>query len=346
MPSTAIEHRDPPPAADARSANRDAPDWQATVAPSWMSTVLLLGAAYNLLWGAFVIFFPNAIFDWLGAVRPNYPGIWQCVGMIVGVYGIGYACAATAPYTHWPIVLVGLLGKIFGPIGFLLSATRGEFPWAFGATILTNDLIWWVPFTLILRGAWRAAATEQRMAIARDTANRDAILRETRTSSGGTLAELSRERPLMLVFLRHTGCTFCVEAAHDLARQQAAIRDAGVELAPVLMSDAAKSAAYLRGAGLVAADFVSDPSRRLYRAFGLARGSAMQLFGPRVWARGVAATLRGNWIGPLDGDGLQLGGVFVLHRGQVVFARPLSDAADRPDYAAIARQASQSESQS
>jgi small multidrug resistance pump len=70
--------------------------------------------------------------------------------MIVGVYGIGYACAASDPLRHWPIVLVGLLGKLFGPLGFLMAVLKGELPWRFGALLLTNDLIWWVPFGLIL----------------------------------------------------------------------------------------------------------------------------------------------------------------------------------------------------
>ena len=39
---------------------------------------------------------------------PRYPQIWQCVGMIVGVYGVGYLVAASDPLRHWPIVLVGM----------------------------------------------------------------------------------------------------------------------------------------------------------------------------------------------------------------------------------------------
>jgi hypothetical protein len=74
--------------------------------------------------------------------------------MVIGVYGIGYWCASRDPVRHWPIVFVGLLGKIFGPIGFIWTATRGEIPWAFGVTIPTNDLLWWIPFALILRAAW------------------------------------------------------------------------------------------------------------------------------------------------------------------------------------------------
>lgn len=124
-----------------------------------MRTALALAAAYNLAWGGFVVVAPNALFDWAGAPRPLYPAIWQCVGMIVGVYAVGYAIAATAPLRHWPIVLVGLLGKVLGPIGFVHSALiRDEFPRAFVWTIITNDLVWWAPFALILLAARRAYA--------------------------------------------------------------------------------------------------------------------------------------------------------------------------------------------
>jgi len=117
------------------------------------SPVLLAAAIYNLVWGTLVILFPNTPFQWAGMEPPRYPQIWQCVGMIVGVYGIGYWIAAYDPVRHWPIVLVGLLGKIFGPLGFLFSAIRGELPWIAGSVLLTNDLVWWIPFGWLL---WRA----------------------------------------------------------------------------------------------------------------------------------------------------------------------------------------------
>ena len=61
--------------------------------PRWMSWALLAAALYNLVWGGWVVLFPHALFDGLQMARPNYPELWQCVGMIVGVYGIGYALA-------------------------------------------------------------------------------------------------------------------------------------------------------------------------------------------------------------------------------------------------------------
>jgi len=125
-------------------------DLERTTMSGWAGLCLWAAGIYNLLWGAVTILFPHFLFDLAGIERINYPEIWQCVGMIVGVYGIGYIIAASDPRTHWPIVLVGLLGKIFGPMGFAVALLQGTFPPLFGLTILTNDLIWWVPFALIL----------------------------------------------------------------------------------------------------------------------------------------------------------------------------------------------------
>lgn len=121
--------------------------------PAWMKWVLLAAGVYNIVWGAFVVAFPLAPFRWFGMESPNYPEIWQCVGMIVGVYGAGYAIAAFDPMRHWAIVFVGFLGKFFGPIGFVNAALHGKLPWSFGWVNVTNDLIWWIPFVVIL---WRA----------------------------------------------------------------------------------------------------------------------------------------------------------------------------------------------
>jgi hypothetical protein len=124
-------------------------------ANSWMKPVLLAAGIYNILWGGFVVLFPLTMFRWLDMPAPNYVEIWQCVGMIVGVYGVGYIAAAFDPLRHWPIVLVGFLGKVFGPIGFLQAALTGTLPWRFGLNNITNDLIWWIPFALILRRAYQ-----------------------------------------------------------------------------------------------------------------------------------------------------------------------------------------------
>ena len=129
-----------------------------------MRAVLKAAGIYNLLWGAAVVLAPAATLRLFNYPPQPTPELWQCIGMIVGVYGIGYWFAGDAPLRHWPVVLVGFLGKLFGPIGFLNSAWQGKLPWSAGWVNITNDLIWLVPFALILRGAWRAGEMSRREA--------------------------------------------------------------------------------------------------------------------------------------------------------------------------------------
>ena len=128
-----------------------------TYHPRWMSWWLYAAGIYNIAWGTWVVLFPLAFFQWAGMASPNYPEIWQCVGMVVGVYGVGYWIAARNPFRHWPVVLVGFLGKLLGPIGFVQAARQGSLPWRFGLLNLTNDLIWLAPFALILYRAYHHA---------------------------------------------------------------------------------------------------------------------------------------------------------------------------------------------
>ncbi|MFL2915325.1 MAG: alkyl hydroperoxide reductase [Nitrospinia bacterium] len=116
-----------------------------------MEITLRLAAVYNVLWGMVAVLFPVQCFEFFGMQVPLYPQLWQCIGMIVGVYGVGYWLAADNPMVHWPIVLVGFMGKVFGPIGFSMALINEEFPLKFGLNIIFNDLIWWIPFFLILR---------------------------------------------------------------------------------------------------------------------------------------------------------------------------------------------------
>jgi hypothetical protein len=120
---------------------------------NWQSTVLKAAAIYNILWGAWVVLFPQQFFELTGMEPLNHPMIWQGMGMVIGVYGLGYWWASFNPIIHWPIVAVGFLGKIFGPLGFVMNYFTGKAPGAFGYTLITNDLIWWIPFILILNEA-------------------------------------------------------------------------------------------------------------------------------------------------------------------------------------------------
>lgn len=70
--------------------------------------------------------------------------------MVVGLYGLLYGYAACRLDRAFPIILIGLIGKILGPLGWVLAVRSGEWPLRTLSLVLFNDLIWWVPFALFL----------------------------------------------------------------------------------------------------------------------------------------------------------------------------------------------------
>ena len=123
-----------------------------------MTLTLRAAAIYNILWGAWVVLFPNHFFGLVGMEVLNHPMIWQGMGMVIGVYGLGYWWASYNPLTHWPVIAVGALGKLFGPLGFVFNYLTGQAPFDFFYTLITNDFLWWVPFGMIL---WRVHKEKQ-----------------------------------------------------------------------------------------------------------------------------------------------------------------------------------------
>ncbi|TWT84362.1 AhpC/TSA family protein [Planctomycetes bacterium CA13] len=306
-----------------------------------MKCVLLAAAVYNVVWGGWVVFFPNHLFFLSGIDPPRYPGIWQCVGMIVGVYGIGYAIAALDPLRHWPIVLVGMLGKVFGPIGMVHHLLMGDadasgrLPANWLWLNLSNDVIWWIPFAIILYAAfrkWSAPTSEQQFT---NIADANAAFK---SQHGQTLSELNHDQNVFLLFLRHAGCTFCREAMADLsARREEVEKEAKIVLVSMIpetkSDEIAESQHYFDRYSLGDVDRISDPDCQLYRAYELQRGRASQVMGPAVWWRGfVAAILKRHAVGMLSGDGFQMAGAFLIRNDKIVRAFRHRTSADRPDY--------------
>lgn len=63
---------------------------------------------------------------------------------------------------------------------------------------------------------------------------------------------------------------------------------------------------------------ISDPDRSLYAAFGLQRGSVLQLLGPSVWKAGLEAFRRGHRAGRPIGDPFMMSGAFLIEGGRVL----------------------------
>jgi len=123
-----------------------------------------LAGAYNLAWGAYSALDPQWLFRYAGMPLSNTPEIFACLAMVVGIYGFLYWQVARDPERGAPIAAVGLLGKVLGPIGLAQLIWSGAWPLRSIVLCITNDFIWWIPFTLYLMDVRAAASASARSA--------------------------------------------------------------------------------------------------------------------------------------------------------------------------------------
>ena len=111
---------------------------------------------YNILWGIYAIVDPQWFFRLIGLRQSNTPQIFATLGMVLGLYGILYLDVARRPTQGWMVAAVALTGKILGPLGLAWLILTGTWLPDTVILVLTNDLIWWIPFAWYLRDAWPA----------------------------------------------------------------------------------------------------------------------------------------------------------------------------------------------
>jgi hypothetical protein len=131
-------------------------------------TVFYAAAAYNVVWGAVVTLFPGLFFRVFGLPPINYPFLMSGIGMFVAVYGYGYWAVAREPRRYPQLVVVGLLGKTLGPVGWAWNVWLGTIPARTLWTNVFNDLVW-IPFFvsyLLWQRREAAAGTGERPGIA------------------------------------------------------------------------------------------------------------------------------------------------------------------------------------
>ena len=162
------------------------------------------------------------------------------------------------------------------------------------------------------------------------------IIGQMMTNEGQSLVVLSRQQPVLLVFLRHFGCIFCREALSDIAKKRPQIEAMGTKIVFVHMTTNDIAERYFNRYQLDGATHISDPDCNFYTAFGLVKGNFTQLFGLQSWIRGFSAgVIAGHGVGPQLGDGFQMPGVFVIKDGEIKEGFVHKLASDRPDYEAL-----------
>jgi len=158
--------------------------------------------------------------------------------------------------------------------------------------------------------------------------------------SPATLAgQLSRTKgPTLLVFLRHFGCIFCREMLSDVRKQVES--NQGFPNVLVFCQADVQEATDFFARHWPDATVVCDREKQFYAAMELGRGTVAQMFGPRAWACGLRAMVKGNSIGfhRIIGDPWTMPGLFLVSPvGEILWQHEFDHAGDHPDFSALSQ---------
>ncbi|EAQ82136.1 peroxiredoxin-like family protein [Blastopirellula marina] len=143
------------------------------------------------------------------------------------------------------------------------------------------------------------------------------------------LADRWSQRPLLIQFARHLGCTFCRDRAKQLKLDYPEIQQHNGDVVFITMGTHER-AQQLQDGMQLPFDVLVDPHRAAYQAFRVPRGNVSQVAGPQVWLPGLGAVIRSGFGKP-TGDLLQLQGTFVVDTaGMLRLAHLPRNSADHP----------------
>jgi hypothetical protein len=156
-----------------------------------------------------------------------------------------------------------------------------------------------------------------------------------RTESGRSLLELAEGSPVLLVFLRHFGCSFCRQAISDVADLKGELDKRGVRPVFVHLGTPERAKPFFDYYGIGDVERVSDPEAKVYQLplFALPRiHPVLTLFQPSVWTGWLKGALFKHGIGAIKEDGHQMQGIFFLKGPKIVRQFRYKTIADEPNY--------------
>ena len=124
----------------------------------WMRFVLRFAGTFNLLAGAAMIALYHEGYKMLGIPRPQLVLPDQIMGVLVGLFGVGYHLVANHPIENRSILLLGFWSKAISSAFVLWYVAVGQLPLWFVAAITLSDIIYLPPFYVIWRRLSRLAA--------------------------------------------------------------------------------------------------------------------------------------------------------------------------------------------
>ena len=122
----------------------------------WMWYLLRFAGTFNLLAGAGMICLYHEGYKLLGEPRPTLILPVQVMGILVGLFGVGYHLVASNPLQNLNILMLGFWSKALSSALALWYVGRGRLGPGFGVVVFFADVIYLPPFYVILRRLYSA----------------------------------------------------------------------------------------------------------------------------------------------------------------------------------------------
>ena len=153
------------------------------------------------------------------------------------------------------------------------------------------------------------------------------------TNAGTSVADISSENKVLLIFLRHLACIFCREALKDISKIGKELEKLNTTVVFVHMAENEIADDVFKKYPIKNFFHISDIDKKMYSAFGLAKGDFKQLFGFKSFLGMGRAGLKGHLPqSGLIGDPNQMPGVFVIENENVTNYFLYNSVGDYPDY--------------
>jgi peroxiredoxin len=155
------------------------------------------------------------------------------------------------------------------------------------------------------------------------------------TESGASLLSLVEASPVLLVFLRHFGCSFCRQAISDVADLKSELGRRGVRPVFVHLGTPERAKPFFDYYGIGDVERVSDPEAVIYQnpVFAISRiHPVLTLFQPSVWIGWLKGAIFKHGIGAIKEDGHQMQGIFFLNGPKIMRQFRYKTIADEPNY--------------
>ena len=124
----------------------------------WMRFLLIFAGFSNLMIGASMCTLYHEGYKLLGISKPELVLPVQVMGILVALFGVGYLLVAQNPLENRHILTLGFLSKAICSGLSLAYVAGGALPLAFLPALFFADIVYLLPFYIIMRRIYRLAA--------------------------------------------------------------------------------------------------------------------------------------------------------------------------------------------